>query len=904
MDLSRQDYPGMLTHIPPGQAVKILNDRIRYIGRVNVEVADWLQERRRIEEQYAQSMRKLAGKPFSDEASDLGIFSTPWQKIVSSTQALAESHYNLSQNIGRDVELPLRDFATQNAEMQAIATITGNIQSLGRDVENAQKKADKLKDKGGKAAAGKVASAASEVENAQGQWDSQAPYVFERLQAVDEARVNHLRDVLTQYQTHIIDSGSTVESTSAETMNALLNLQTEDEIKTFAMKTTRTLPTATSARRRMSRAAEQPPPPPPPTTDVGSSLSPVPSLPRPDDLSSQRSSSFQEKAGKSGFGGGLKSRLGTVIGRKRQSMHPYGQSLDSPERKKSSSNLGSALGRFGRKESHQNLERTLSPPSSARRPSSGPGESPRPSDSAPPPILERESSDHPNGVVPETNGQAGFALSLVNGTPSGDSQNGKPLSKSVQPKQDDEGFSVPSASSDPIQQALDEAAASNENTAPQFKVDIRSAPIAEESGDAAAALANVANALQATQPNIGRRSMGTIRGRRDRNTILLTNNQIPELPRDHSPAISNASSGPPLASPISPPVAAAVQPTPPIPHSSPHTGQSPFKLSHRSTLGLDDNHPASDTYSIRSGRSLSSTASTTIKHPEMHSAGLNTSIVEKLSAWFSNGTVTRAALTGEFALAYNPVDLNEPFGSETIRLETFSALEKVAPNPAFLEPVADQPGQYTVNLSLITKTTVAFKYQIHLAPDAIASYPPLLLRPAFKVEATQTSVLLNYSLNPAFAKKLPENTTSLTFSNVIIMVHLDPTGARATSCKAANGGAFARERNSVYWRLHEVTLARDGPAQILRARFLTDGEARPGNVEARWEIGNDQISEMGSGLSVSKLETKVEKEEGGEAADPFADETSSAKTGESSGTGKWKEINTIRSMRNGTYLAT
>jgi hypothetical protein len=36
----------------------------------------------------------------------------------------------------------------------------------------------------------------------------------------------------------------------------------------------------------------------------------------------------------------------------------------------------------------------------------------------------------------------------------------------------------------------------NDSTSPQFKVDIRSAPIAEESGDASAALATVANALQ------------------------------------------------------------------------------------------------------------------------------------------------------------------------------------------------------------------------------------------------------------------------------------------------------------------------------------------------------------------------------------------------------------------------
>jgi hypothetical protein len=217
---------------------------------------------------------------------------------VTSTETLANSHYILAQNIGQDVEVPLRDFATSNREMQAMATITGNLQAIGRDVDTAQKKADKLKEKGGKAAAGKVASAASDVENAQGQWDSQAPYVFERLQAVDEARVDHLRNVLTQYQTHVIESSSTISTSAEECLNALLNVQTADEIKTFALKATRnvsgTTPTSTAAKRRMSRADHQSSSAADPSASLSpttSNAAPVPPVPRLDDGSSQRSSS-------------------------------------------------------------------------------------------------------------------------------------------------------------------------------------------------------------------------------------------------------------------------------------------------------------------------------------------------------------------------------------------------------------------------------------------------------------------------------------------------------------------------------------------------------------------------------------------------------------------------------------
>jgi F-BAR domain only protein len=167
--------------------------------------------------------------------------------------------------------------------MQAMTTITGNLHAMAKELDVAHKKADKLKEKGGKAAAGKVATAASEVENAQSQWDSQAPYIFERLQEVDETRCDNLRKVLTQYQTHVIESESATSNSAEDCLNALLNLQIADEIKTFATKVTSR---RHSTEPRKSRTEPTPPPHAP-----SSSLAPTPSIPHHDDGSSQRSSS-------------------------------------------------------------------------------------------------------------------------------------------------------------------------------------------------------------------------------------------------------------------------------------------------------------------------------------------------------------------------------------------------------------------------------------------------------------------------------------------------------------------------------------------------------------------------------------------------------------------------------------
>jgi hypothetical protein len=164
------------------------------------------------------------------------IFATPWQKIVSATDAIAESHHQLAQKIEADVERPLREFATANREVQAMSTIQGNLAAMSKEIETSKKKSEKLRDKGAKASAPKVASAVAELENATVQWDSQAPYVFEKLQAVDEGRFNFLRDVLTQFQTHEVDQVERNRLTAEETLNVILNIDTADEIQTWSLK--------------------------------------------------------------------------------------------------------------------------------------------------------------------------------------------------------------------------------------------------------------------------------------------------------------------------------------------------------------------------------------------------------------------------------------------------------------------------------------------------------------------------------------------------------------------------------------------------------------------------------------------------------------------------------------------
>jgi F-BAR domain only protein len=270
-----------------------------------------------------------------------------------------------------------------------------------------------------------------------------------------------------------------------------------------------------------------------------------------------------------------------------------------------------------------------------------------------------------------------------------------------------------------------------------------------------------------------------------------------------------------------------------------------------------------------------------------------------VSAWFSNGHVDRAVQIGEIALAYNPIDSNDTSTTDTIRFNSFSSLEKVAPNPYFIDQIPSKEGTYSVILPKIHKTSVAFKYQVHLDPANSDSYAPLRIVPAWKHESTQTLFMLSYSFNPSFASKLPSTANSIILTNVILIVHVDPATNKITRCQASNGGVYARDRHIVYWRLGDVTLTKDAPASVLRAKFVTDGEPKPGNVEARWELTGEQLASVGSGISLSRIESAEGAEgSGSDEKDPFADESAATTP-----TVSWKDVTAVRRLRSGSYVA-
>lgn len=262
--------------------------------------------------------------------------------------------------------------------------------------------------------------------------------------------------------------------------------------------------------------------------------------------------------------------------------------------------------------------------------------------------MEPEQAAHTNGTNGTASGDAGssgLSANLLNGATAEDIFDAPPppgpppshLNREGEPAKDKDGFTIPPAANDPISQAQREAAnEAGEDHDQLFKLNIQNSPIAEEDPDASkAAMSNVANTLS-TMSMPTRRS-GTIRGRRDvRNTMYMPSN-VQLSSSDASGSLS---------------IAEVTQNLPPSPALHGGSSSMSSRPSAIHTLASEASGTAtSDTQSIRSATSLGSLLHG--KHPDLTAPGLNSSVVETVSATFEEGVLKSVKISGEIAFAYN-----------------------------------------------------------------------------------------------------------------------------------------------------------------------------------------------------------------------------------------------------------
>lgn len=928
--------------------------------------------------------------PLTTPSSYYSVFQPSWDSLLRSIDAIANSHFRFGASVEKDVEIPLRKFQSTE-EMASMNVISANLQSMAKELDEAQVQAGKLSKKSGKSNAQKVDTASHRLEGATQQWETQAPFIFETLQALDEKRVNHLRDVMTQLQTHECEQVARSASVADAMLNLVLEIRTEDEIQNFAQQTIQGRPRiqrrGTSTRHSSiagSVSGGLPPPSPalqvplsqhsqqlqqsqdPPSTAVSAASQSTsfhhpprtPTAERAPPLSKGLSTTprgsisqaAQPRRSETGFDTPpppppppppekksekkLRSRFGTLLKGRRQSVQSgFGQlnntkNSSGPFNRLSVSSHGPSI---SPRTSYNNLNdqttdsyRLGSLAETPDVPSKEKSVATNGIDDSSKRTRRASSSVVGTGQAPASGGGVSVVDSNTLNTMSVDdifgvaAPPGPPPSQqrtagisSKEPRTDADGFSVPAAANDPISQAQREAAAvsgaGHDEGDQALKLSIQKEPVQEEDPQAKmAALSTVSNALQLGMPT---RKTGTVRGRRDvRNTIYVpAHPSAPEQSQSAvspgltatTPAASSPSALPPnltsnasRSSTFSASFGSAVAPTRP---------SALMALAQSESSGGGG---ASDTQSVRSATSLS-TPLAHLKHIDSGNAGLNTSIIESVSASFVDGELTSVKVAGEIAFSYTPsTGSGKQFSeTETIRINNFSALEAIGPNRIFVANT-DQPGQYTIETGhLQQKASVGFTFRARAETGtALAAHCPISLNTAWKPTGDKLGLVLQYRLNTEAQLASALNGQPLVLRNVVFVAAYE--GARASGVQTKPTGTHLKEKHLVYWRMAEVSLTEAWSKIVCRIVGEQGAEPQPGHVEVRWEylvpVGNS--SDSSSLISVSRLQAAPNTAEEEEKLDPFADDTAPSPAANGANDGPiWVDVPGAHQIVSGKY---
>ncbi|KAL7418779.1 hypothetical protein Q5752_006462 [Cryptotrichosporon argae] len=214
--------------------------------------------------------------------------------------------------------------------------------------------------------------------------------------------------------------------------------------------------------------------------------------------------------------------------------------------------------------------------------------------------------------------------------------------------------------------------------------------------------------------------------------------------------------------------------------------------------------------------------------------GLRASMAETINVLFREGAVSRVQITGEIYVSLRPGVATGPIH---LRLTAFEALEKVAPNPAFLAQVPDRPGEYfldperlAADAGAAAKGTLLFKYQVHVSAASADAFLPLKLTPAYQIKDGETRMILTY----ASARPL---------SDLVLSALFGPEPDVANVQAKPPGGVWSPSSRRMTWRVPSAAAAAaDGK---IVARFVSEaGRLEPVSVSAGFAV-SDVVSGLG-----------------------------------------------------------
>ena len=226
--MSRTEYAtAMLSNVPPLQASLVLEDRLVTARNLNEQIAEWIKDRARIEEDYANELGRLSTRVISDLRT-LGMFSPVWRQIVSSAESDSVSSSILAQKLRQEVEAPLRGYFERSKQDQMKALQDG-LDNSARTLKDYEEDFTRQRRKN----SNKVDSAEALLAEAKALWQNEASLAYGQFQGMDEARLVLLKESMARFQTLQLDKDQNAIQSREKILNVALSFEPKDEVSAF-----------------------------------------------------------------------------------------------------------------------------------------------------------------------------------------------------------------------------------------------------------------------------------------------------------------------------------------------------------------------------------------------------------------------------------------------------------------------------------------------------------------------------------------------------------------------------------------------------------------------------------------------------------------------------------------------
>lgn len=214
---------------------------------------------------------------------------------------------------------------------------------------------------------------------------------------------------------------------------------------------------------------------------------------------------------------------------------------------------------------------------------------------------------------------------------------------------------------------------------------------------------------------------------------------------------------------------------------------------------------------------------------------LQVNVIEKVNVYFTGSAIGRHLVVGEIEAQLNRSMLPPtPPSSVIIRLDQAGELERIVPNPTYLQERTSE-GEYVLNIEALSaqnKAVPLAKYQVHVDPSRQASYAPLQLQAQWRVAEGHMDLMLRYRF---------QGKAGVQLSDVVLQTIL-PSDSAVEAMQAIPEGQWDPSSHTARWELDPATLA-SLEGGVIRSRWHGASGA-PQRVQATW-TASSSLTEVG-----------------------------------------------------------